>query len=43
MAEDAGLVSVCVIITEAPADGFEETPVVSLMSMDGDSAGLCHY
>ena len=40
--EDAGVVSVCAVITEAPVDGFENTPVVSLMSMDGNIAGLCH-
>lgn len=42
MTEDAGPVSVCAIITGAPADGFEETPIVSLMSMDGNIAGLCN-
>lgn len=40
VAEDDGAVTVCVNITEVPAGGFEDTIVVSLMSVDGNIAGL---
>ena len=40
MAEDGRAVTVCVIITEIAAGGFEDTIMVSLMSIDGNIAGL---
>ena len=43
MAEDGGSVTVCVIITEVPAGGFEDTVIVSLMSVDKNNAGLSAY
>lgn len=38
--EGVGVTSVCVVVTEAPAGGFESMPIVSLMSRNRDNAGL---
>lgn len=41
--ESVGVTSVCVVVTEAPAGGFENMPIVSLMSRNRDNAGLCVF
>lgn len=40
VAEGAGSVTVCAVITELPEGGYEGTVVASITSQDTDSAGL---